>query len=227
MPWSNPVCGWRIAASNAIRGQSVELTKSTLQMHLGDVANQLPEAVCDVIRAAPITLSETACHSLMAYHWASQSIEVLTTRCVVQRLQDPRAWHGFFIHEFGHVFHQHFLYGRPENAELEALLDEAVLNVHYTHSFNPYEGLGEYGTHYALLQPDDDRRRKEYFACLFCAYFGASDWTPATRKQLQEQDPSGLEFIQRLISACVAEAAENPIAPQRQHAVEVRSHAVS
>ena len=207
--------GWEVDFSGLSDQSLVDRARAALEEHLkwvrariariGDAVHS--EAIHIVTRRSPIKLSETSCPDWMVYHWGPPhgvGIEVYQTKSLLDDLAisgepQPPKWNGYFIHELGHSFHQHYLCKRGENdkLKLKELYEDAQENPAYIQSIDTVRG--RCGPHYALQKEST----LEYFACLFCAYFDASDWSPENRAALAEHDPDGLAFIDRLILDCV------------------------
>ena len=196
--------GWEVDFSGLGDQSLADRARAALEEHLKWVRARIGEAVHIVTRSSPIKLSETPCRDWMVYHWGQPygvGIEVYQTKSLLDDLAisgepQPPKWNGYFIHELGHSFHQHYLCKRGENDKLKELYEAAQKNPAYTQSIDTVRG--RCGLHYALQKKSE----LEYFACLFCAYFDASDWSPENGSALAKHDPPGLTFIKRVISDC-------------------------
>ena len=100
---------------------------------------------------------------------------------------------NFALHELAHAYHDRFLQGGFENAEISAAYDRAKAAGIYD-NVERRDGKGgvQKDQAYAMTNP------MEYFAELTEAYFSTNDFFPFTRKELKTFDPVGFKLMKEI-----------------------------
>jgi Mlc titration factor MtfA (ptsG expression regulator) len=109
---------------------------------------------------------------------------------------DTRRMPNFALHELAHAYHDRFLPGSHENAEIKAAYQAAKAAGGYERvERTDAEGNKHMDRAYAMTNP------AEYFAETTEAYFSRNDFFPYTNDQLRKHDPRMHELLGKLWGA--------------------------
>lgn len=194
--------GWKLLVNKRLLvDEQHQLCDKTLRV-LGDqlfqITRVVPAPALAKLRKIPIwvELNEPH-HPCMCYHpdakWLREhGMNPDKARCVeVANARNFNSWTlqqpWMVLHELAHGYHHQVLgFG---NAEIQASYDAAVSAKLYDSVLNVRGGKSR---HYALTNA------KEYFAEMTEAYFGANDFYPFVRAELQHVDPRMYALLEKV-----------------------------
>jgi hypothetical protein len=196
------VKGWVVRVNNRLIAEHGELAHQSLELlefQLFQITRMVPAAALEKIRTVPIWLeNEDPLVPCMCYHpdvgWlTSHGLNPNKARCVeignARRFLDwekTQPW--MVLHELAHAYHDQFLPGGFDNAEVKAAFQSARDQKLYDHVLR---GNGHTEKAYAMTN------RMEYFAECSEAYFGTNDFYPFVRAEFKEHDPKGYETLRQ------------------------------
>lgn len=192
--------GWRLyvhpslAAEHAETGQQV---LALLDHQLASIERRVPGAAVEKLRKIPIWIEyDEPHHPCMCYHpdagWLREhqmnpdkqdSIEIANARNFLSWTID-QPW--MVLHELAHGYHELFVDGGYANEPIAAALENARQRANYEEVRHVN---GDRVRHYALTNP------MEYFAEGTEAYFGANDFYPFVRTELESHDPELFKLL--------------------------------
>ncbi len=171
-----------------------------LQQQLYSIDRRLPPSAVEKLRKVKIWVEfKEPHHPCMAYHpdkaWlARHDMNPEKAKCVeIANSETFLSWTipqpCMVLHELAHAYHDQFLEGGFECAELKAAHEAAAEGKAYEMVLHIN---GKKQKHYALNNP------MEYFAEATEAYFGTNDFFPFVRSELAEHDPRMFELMGKL-----------------------------
>lgn len=191
---SRQVEGWTVLVNRSFLDGEPELAAGTLNWltnQLAQVVHKLPPGPVEKLRKVRIWVEEREPHHpCMAYHpdagWLrghgmnpekARGVEIANARNFLRWTRE-QPW--MVLHELAHAYHHQFLAGGFENPEVRAAYRRALDEKRYA-SVLHYDGNEVRA--YAETDP------MEYFAEATEAFFGANDFYPFVRAELQRHDP--------------------------------------
>ncbi len=199
---SRRVEGWKLLINKRLLAdEQRELRDKTLRV-LGDqlfqITRVVPAAALAKLRKISIWVElKESHHACMCYHpdakWLREhDMNPDKARCVeVANARNFNRWTlqqpWMVLHELAHGYHHQIL--GFDNAEIQACYDSAVRDKLYDSVLNIRGGKSR---HYAL------NNAKEYFAEMAEAYFGANDFYPFVRAELQHVDPRMYALLEKV-----------------------------
>jgi hypothetical protein len=117
--------------------------------------------------------------------------------------QEMNRMPNFALHELAHAYHNRFVKGGFDNAEIKAAYQHAKASGKYDR-IERWHGNGKPNTverAYAITDP------MEYFAENSEAFFSRNDFFPFTREELKKHDPDMFALVAKLWGADAAQAA--------------------
>jgi hypothetical protein len=195
--------GWTARVHRDFPRDAPELADRTLSLladQLRGIVRMVPPKAVENLRKIVIWVErEEPHHPCMAYHpdagWLrDHDMNPEKARCVeianaANFLDWCRAQPWMVLHELAHGYHHQFVDRGFENPEIAAALDRARESKTYEKVLHVN---GREQRHYALTNP------MEYFAEASEALFGANDFYPFVRAELQRHDPEAHALLRRL-----------------------------
>jgi len=195
--------GWQVLVWKGFLRDHPEAAQETLKLldyQLYQIRRTLPAAAVQKLQKVRIWVEcEEGHHPCMAYHpnpgWLREhGMNPEKGKCVeIAHARNFLAWTKeqpwMVLHELAHAYHDQFLPGGYDNPEIKAVYDSAMKAGLYQKVLFVRGGRRQA---YAAKNP------MEYFAELSEAYFGANDFYPFVRGELQEHDPAGLALLEKL-----------------------------
>lgn len=195
--------GWQVLVWKGFLREHPETAQETLKLldyQLYQIRRTLPPAAVQKLQKVRIWVEwDEGHHPCMAYHpnpdWLrrhgmnpqkAKCVEIAHARNFLVWTKD-QPW--MVLHELAHAYHDQFLPGGYDNPEIKAVYESAVKAGLYQKTLFVRGGRRQA---YAAKNPI------EYFAELSEAYFGANDFYPFVRGELQEHDPAGLALLEKL-----------------------------
>jgi hypothetical protein len=194
---------WKVYVNSGFERDKPELCREVLDLlghQLYQITRMVPAAAVEKLRKIPVwvELNEPH-HPCMCYHpdagWLrahdmnpekARSIEIANARnFLAWTKQQP--WMVF--HELAHGYHDQFVEGGYDNADLAEALSAAKDEKLYD---NVLHIDGRRQRHYALTN------QREYFAEQSEALFGTNDFFPFVRSELEHHDPRIFALLNRL-----------------------------
>lgn len=132
----------------------------------------------------------------------TKHVELANARNFLSWTRRHQPW--MVLHELAHGYHDRFIDGGYDNAEIREALKAAKNAGRYGNVDHVAGGTRQ---HYAATNP------MEYFAECTEAYFGKNDFYPFDRDQLLEYDPDAVELLETLwkVDAPVAVSVGRPV----------------
>lgn len=198
--------GWTVRVHRGFLRGEPELAGRTLRLleiQLYQITRVVPEPALEKLRQVGIWVEESeGHHPCMAYHPAEgwlieHGMNPEKARCV--EVADARnflewtiAQPWMVLHELAHAYHDQFLEGGFDNAEVRAAFEEGARSGRYDSV--PHIDGREHRA-YALTNP------MEFFAEASEAYFGTNDFFPFVRSELRRHDPDAFDRLKSLWGA--------------------------
>lgn len=200
---SEKLSGWTLQVDRSLGETNQALlrdVKAELRRQLEAIVRVVPDGPLAKLRQVTIwihpTSPETKC---MAYHPGAQwlrdhrmnpqmekGIEIGNARAFLSWTYE-QPW--MVLHELAHAHHDRFASGGFENADISSVFK---LNMEAKRYESVLHWDGQLARHYACTNP------MEYFAETTEAYFGANDFYPFVKAELQRHDPEGLALMKRI-----------------------------
>ncbi len=194
--------GWTVLVNRSFLDGEPDLAAGTLKWlgtQLAQVVHKVPEGAVGKLRKVRIWVEEKESHHpCMAYHpdegWLrghgmnpgkARCVEIANARNFLKWTRE-QPW--MVLHELAHAYHHQFLDGGFENPEVRDAYRRAMGEKRYE-SVLHYDGKEVRA--YAKTDP------MEYFAEATEAFFGANDFYPFVRAELQRHDPEMVTVLRR------------------------------
>jgi hypothetical protein len=206
---TNVVEGWRVVIDSRLLADNRAATEKALELlrgQLHEIVEKVPAPAVKKLRQVTLWFSPRyeGVAPKAEYHpgagWLREHgrnpemVKGVEFTNIPEFEAETRRMPNFTLHELAHAFHDQFLEGGFENAEIKAAYNRANASGYYDH-VERWNGDGKAKTKeraYAMTNP------MEYFAELSEAYFSRNDFFPFTREELRRHDQEMEKLLGRL-----------------------------